>query len=117
MEMARAYTAFANGGTLVSPAMITSIRDAQGNVLQNFAAENKSVLDPRVAYLVTNMMEAAVNNDGTGAGVRRLGFTAPAAGKTGTSHAAWFPAYTRALLSTVGRGFPYYSDLTLESAP
>ncbi len=116
MEMARAYTAFANGGTLVSPAMITSIRDAQGNVLQNFAAENKSVLDPRVAYLVTNMMEAAVNNDGTGAGVRRLGFTAPAAGKTGTSHDGWFAGYTRDLLCIVWVGFDDYSDLKLEGA-
>jgi penicillin-binding protein 1B len=116
MEMARAYTAFANGGALVSPAMITSIRDAQGNVLQNFAAEKKSVLDPRVAYLVTNMMEAVVNNDGTGAGVRRLGFTAPAAGKTGTSHDGWFAGYTSNLLCIVWVGFDDYSDLKLEGA-
>jgi len=116
MEMAEAYTAFANGGTTVSPVMISSVRDAQGNVLKNFEAERKTVLDPRVAYLVTNMMEAVLNNDGTGAGVRRLGFTAPAAGKTGTSRDGWFAGYTSNLLCIVWVGFDNYSDLKLEGA-
>src|SRR5260370_11979124 len=62
------------------------------------------------------MMEAAVNRDGTGAGVRRLGFTAPAAGKTGTSHDGWFAGYTRDLLCIVWVGFDDYSDLKLEGA-
>jgi penicillin-binding protein 1B len=116
LEMAQAYTAFANGGTRVTPVMTTSVRDAQGNVLQNFEAKRKTVLDPRVAYLVTNMMEGVMSNDGTGAGVRRLGFTAPAAGKTGTSHDGWFAGYTSDLLCIVWVGFDDYSDLKLEGA-
>jgi len=96
--------------------MITSIRDAQGNVLQNFETERKAVLDPRVAYLITNMMEAVMKDDGTGAGVRRLGFADPAAGKTGTSHDGWFAGYTSDLLCIVWVGFDDYSDLKLEGA-
>ncbi len=52
----------------------------------------KQVLDPRVAYLTTNMMENVIN-DGTGGGRRaHLGFTAPAAGKTGPATTRGSPA-------------------------
>jgi penicillin-binding protein 1B len=116
LDMARAYTAFANAGTLVSPIKVVAIRDAQGNVLENIEGEKKPVLDPRVAYVATNMMEAVMSGDGTGAGVRGMGFTAPAAGKTGTSHDGWFAGYTDNLLCIVWVGFDDYSDLKLEGA-
>jgi penicillin-binding protein 1B len=116
LDMAQAYTAFANGGTLVTPVKVVSVRDAQGNVLGNSEGEKKTVLDPRVAYVVTNMMEAVMSGDGTGAGVRGMGFTAPAAGKTGTSHDGWFAGYTSNLLCIVWVGFDDYSDLKLEGA-
>jgi penicillin-binding protein 1B len=70
------------------------------------------VLDPRVAYVMTTMMESVINN-GTGAGVRARGFTNPAAGKTGTSHDAWFAGYTSNLLCIVWVGYDDYSDLKL----
>ena len=56
-------------------------------------------------------------NYGTAAGVRsREGFAAPAAGKTGTSHDAWFAGYTTNLLCIVWVGYDDYSDLKLEGA-
>ena len=91
--MAGAYTVFANGGTRMAPLMVKSVRDVKGNILNNYHPDSKEVLDPRVAYVMTTMMEAVVNN-GTGYPVRARGFTAPAAGKTGTSHDAWFAGYT-----------------------
>ena len=115
LDMASAYTIFANGGMKVSPMMVTSVRDAQGEVLQDFAAEKHQVLDPRVAYIMTSMMEAVINN-GTAAGVRSRGFSAPAAGKTGTSHDGWFAGYTSNLLCIVWVGFDDYSDLRLSGA-
>jgi penicillin-binding protein 1B len=72
-------------------------------------------MDPRVAYVMTNMLEAVINN-GTAAGVRARGFTAPAAGKTGTSHDAWFAGYTSNLLCVVWVGYDDYSDLKQEGA-
>ncbi len=58
------------------------------------------------------MMEAVVNS-GTGYPVRARGFAAPAAGKTGTSHDAWFAGYTTNLLCIVWVGNDDYSDIKL----
>ncbi len=112
VEMAGAYTVFANGGTRLSPLMVKSVRDARGNVLDNYHSDSKDVLDPRVAYVMTTMMEAVVNN-GTGYPVRARGFEAPAAGKTGTSHDAWFAGYTTNLLCIVWVGNDDYTDIKL----
>jgi len=112
VEMAGAYTVFANGGTRLSPLMVRSVRDARGSVLDNYESEKKEVLDPRVAYVMTTMMEAVINN-GTGYPVRARGFAAPAAGKTGTSHDAWFAGYTTNLLCIVWVGNDDYTDIKL----
>ena len=112
LEMAGAYTVFANGGTRMSPLMVKSVRDASGNVMNDYHTDSKDVLDPRVAYVMTTMMEAVVNN-GTGFPVRARGFTPPAAGKTGTSHDAWFAGYTSNLLCIVWVGNDDYTDIKL----
>jgi penicillin-binding protein 1B len=115
VDMAGAYTVFANGGTRIQPIMITSLRDARGNIVENFSTKHEQVLDPRVAYVMTDMMQGVLNF-GTAAGVRSRGFTAPAAGKTGTSHDAWFAGYTSNLLCIVWVGYDDYSDLRLSGA-
>jgi penicillin-binding protein 1B len=61
-------------------------------------------------------MEAVLQGNGTGAGVRGMGFYAPAAGKTGTSHDAWFAGYTSNLLCIVWVGNDDYSDVKIEGA-
>ncbi len=114
VEMAGAYTIYANTGTHLAPQLVRSVRDAHGEVLQAYEAARKQVLDPRVAYVMTNMMEGVLNF-GTAAGVRRT-FTAPAAGKTGTSHDGWFAGYTSNLLCIVWIGYDDYSDLRLSGA-
>lgn len=115
LDIASAYTIFANGGVKISPLLVTSVRDAQGEVIQDYTPETHQVLDARVAYIMTSMMESVVNS-GTAAGVRARGFTAPAAGKTGTSHDGWFAGYTSNLLCIVWVGFDDYSDLRLSGA-
>ncbi|MBI2682801.1 MAG: PBP1A family penicillin-binding protein [Acidobacteriales bacterium] len=114
LDMAGAYTVFANGARS-TPLMITSVRNVKGEVVQNYRTTRKPVLDPRVAYVMTNMMEAVICC-GTAAGVRARGFDAPAAGKTGTSRDAWFAGYTTNLLTIVWVGFDDYSDLGIEGA-
>jgi penicillin-binding protein 1B len=115
LEMSGAYTAFANKGIRSTPIAITSVRNAQGEVVEDFSNDKKPIMDPRVAYVMTNMLEAVINN-GTAAGVRARGFTVPAAGKTGTSHDAWFAGYTSNLLCVVWVGYDDYSDLKQEGA-
>ncbi|MFI5106897.1 MAG: transglycosylase domain-containing protein, partial [Terriglobales bacterium] len=57
MEIASAYTVFSNGGQRVNPMILRSVRDASGNIIDNFQSQRTQVLDPRVAYVITNMME------------------------------------------------------------
>jgi penicillin-binding protein 1B len=112
LDMAGAYTVFANSGTRISPLMIKSVRAPNGDVVQDYNTQSTPVLDQRVAYVMTSMMESVMNN-GTAYTVRARGFTAPAAGKTGTSHDAWFAGYTTDLLCIVWVGYDDYSDLRL----
>jgi len=75
----------------------------------------RGVLDPRVAYMVVNLMEEVLRS-GTGAAARSRGFGLPAAGKTGTSHDAWFAGFTSKLLCIVWVGFDDNQELPLEGA-
>jgi penicillin-binding protein 1B len=115
LDMAAAYTVFANAGVRISPVLVNSVRNANGDVIMDFKPEKRQVLDPRVAYLMTNMMEG-VMNFGTAYAVRTRGFNAPAAGKTGSSHDGWFAGYTSNLLCIVWVGYDDYSDLRLSGA-
>src|SRR5271163_606735 len=115
VDMTAAYTTFANGGLRLSPIFVNSVRNSKGDIVVNFGSEKSEVLDPRVAFVMTNMLEG-VMNFGTAAGVRTRGFTAPAAGKTGTSHDGWFAGYTSNLLCIVWVGFDDYSDIRLSGA-
>ncbi len=115
LDMTAAYTVFANSGLRVSPVLIDSVRNAKGDVVLDFKPDKRQVLDPRVAAVMTSMMEG-VMNFGYGFVVRQRGFMAPAAGKTGTSHDGWFAAYTTNLLCIVWVGFDDYSDIHLSGA-
>ena len=108
--MAGAYTTFANGGVRIDPWLVASVRSANGDVLNDYPANSKPILDPRVAYLTLALMENVINA-GTGAGVRAHGFTAPAAGKTGTANDAWFAGFTSNLLCVIWVGNDDYTDL------
>ncbi len=115
MEMAGAYTAFANKGVMVQPRLITRIVDQSGNDLWSSEPQTKRILDPRVNFLVVNLMQEVLRS-GTGAGVRARGFTLPAAAKTGTEHDAWFAGFTTKLLCIVWVGLDDYQDIKLEGA-
>jgi len=115
MEMAGAYTIFANHGVYVKPNFVSMVRSQGGREIYQNQMEEHPVLDPRVAYLMTNLMEEVMRS-GTAAGVRARGFTVPAAGKTGTSHDGWFAGYTSELLCIVWVGFDDDRQLDLEGA-
>ncbi len=116
LDMAGAYTTFANAGVHLDPWLLASVRTPTGDIIQDFTPSSQQVLDPRVAYLTTNMLEAVLQGEGTGAGVRNLGFVSPAAGKTGTSHDAWFAGFTSSLLCVVWVGNDDYTDIKIEGA-
>jgi len=115
LDMAGSYTIFANNGLHLDPWMLASVRTPSGDIITDFTPTSKQVLDPRVAYLTTNLMEG-VMNFGYGYEVRRRGFMAPAAGKTGTSHDAWFGGFTSNLICMVWVGNDDYTDVKLAGA-
>lgn len=105
LELASAYTAFANGGRMVEPIFITKIEDAAGNLIEATELITTEVMSPQTAYLVTSMLEGVVQN-GTGKKVKVL--NRPVAGKTGTTddqHDAWFVGFTPDLLTAVWVGY------------
>ena len=115
IEAAGAYTVYANRGQFSKPFWVQTIRDSTGQHVFDAKPARKQVLDPRVNYLMVNLLEEVVHT-GTGAGIRSRGFGLPAAGKTGTSHDGWFAGFTSKLVCVVWVGFDDNSELDLEGA-
>ncbi len=104
MEMAFAYSTFANGGVKMTPIAIKYVADAKGNVLESNEPEGVESISPQTAFMITSMMEDVITR-GTG---MRANIGRTAAGKTGTSNDykdAWFAGYTPQLVSCVWVGF------------
>ena len=115
LQLAAGYTAFANAGIRAKPMFIYSVLHGDGSVAKQYLPQTTPVLDPRVAFLVTSLMEDVVNY-GTGSIVRQMGFDAPAAAKTGTSHDGWFAGFTSKLECVVWVGFDDSRQLDLAGA-
>jgi len=112
VDVASAYTAFADSGTRADPEFIHSIISADGATQEKSTPVTHQVLDPRVTFLVTSVLQDVLNH-GTAAGVRARGFTLPAAGKTGTSRDGWFAGFTSNLVCVIWIGFDDNRDLGL----
>jgi penicillin-binding protein 1B len=115
LEVARAYTAFANGGRLVEPRPVNRVTRQDGSPIIEMQPQVRQAIRPQVSWIVTNMLEDVLDR-GTAARARAMGFTAVAAGKTGTSRDGWFVGYTPNLICVVWVGFDDNSELGLEGA-
>ena len=125
LELASAFSVFANEGELVKPIFIKKIVTMKGDVLEEndpyLELEERDeeeetprapspmsrtrVISPQNAFIMTHLLEGVVLH-GTGQRAKTLG--KPVAGKTGTSSDyadAWFVGYTPSVLSTVWVGF------------
>jgi len=125
LELASAFSVFANEGELVKPIFIKKIVTMKGDVLEEKdpyleleerdeeeetprtspSASRTRVISPQNAFIMTHLLEGVVLH-GTGQRAKTLG--KPVAGKTGTSSDyadAWFVGYTPSVLSTVWVGF------------
>jgi len=109
LDLIAAYTTFANLGTPVEPRFIYRIEDPNHKIV--FSREVRALapaLDPRVTYVVRDMMRDVVER-GTAAAIRRyLPNYIPAAGKTGTTNDnsdVWFVGLTPDVVAGVWLGF------------
>ncbi len=111
LEMARGYSALANGGLRVQPQALLRIEDRYGKVLYDpsrsyLATRPRRVLDEPVAYLMNDLLKEPFRSGGTAAHLLRY-FSRPVAGKTGTTDAqydAWFVGYTPQIVCAVWVG-------------
>ncbi len=108
LQLTQAYAVFANGGTLVQPRLITTVRERDGKVL--YQAEQQSpreqVISARNAYVMDSMLRDVVQH-GTARRAKALGRN-DIAGKTGTSNDArdvWFAGYSSEVASVVWMGY------------
>jgi 1A family penicillin-binding protein len=106
LRLTAAYAAFATLGQRPEPRLVTRVVDRRGTVVWQQQPRVQRVVDPAVAFLTTSILQDVVDR-GTGTGVRGAGFSAPAAGKTGTTQDAadiWFVGYTPELVGTIWIG-------------
>jgi penicillin-binding protein 1B len=115
LEIAGAYTIYANRGIYSKPYFVGSIASDRGSQIFDSKPEHRTVLDPRVAFLMDQLLEEVVRS-GTGAGMYSRGINFPVAGKTGTSHDGWFAGFTSKLICVVWVGFDDNRELNLEGA-
>ncbi|HUA32853.1 MAG TPA: PBP1A family penicillin-binding protein [Candidatus Binataceae bacterium] len=118
MQVAQAYAIIANDGLEVHPYAITAVVDENGKVIEGHEFKAEQVISPELAYMGQFMLQQVINH-GTGAGARTMGFTRPAAGKTGTTNDekdAWFAGFTPNLLTIVWTGFDQKEVLGLTGA-
>ena len=107
-EMVGAYTAYANNGMRATPVFVTSIADANGNVISEFNTTHTEVISEKAYAKILSMLLNVVDG-GTGNRVRRAPYniTAQMGGKTGTTNYnadGWFMGFTPDLVSGVWVG-------------
>ena len=90
LQMAQAYTAFANEGLMTEAHFISRIENASGQVIATHKNTQKRVIEKSVADKMTSMMLGTFTN-GTGVNSAPAGFVM--AGKTGTTEAVFNPEY------------------------
>jgi len=120
LQMAEAYTSFANLGDKVSPIAISRVTTGDGRTVVAPTVERKNIMRPDVAYIMNDMMKDVINR-GTAAKAKAWGFTNVEgkrgyAGKTGTSRDGWFVGFTPELVVVVYVGFDDGSDLRLDGS-
>ncbi len=107
-EVATAFSCFANGGMRATPYIIESIMTGDGQLIWQRDRTQHRVFAQNACAQTTKIMEQITKAGGTAGSMQRLGFTAPAGGKTGTTNNytnAWFCGFTSELTAAVWVGF------------
>ena len=106
-RLTSAYGALANGGRAVTPRLFTSVVDRGEHVITEAPFQEQQLASEDAVFVLTHILKGVLDR-GTARAVRSLGFTGPAAGKTGTSNDArdaWFMGFTPSLAAGVWLGF------------
>lgn len=120
LQVATAYTMFANLGDRVLPMPITQVTNGEGTAVVSPQVDRKPVVRSDVAYILDDIMKDVINR-GTAAQAQRWGFRnvegkTAFAGKTGTSRDGWFVGFTPDLVCVVYVGFDDNDDLGMKGS-
>lgn len=113
LELTAAFAAFANGGFRIEPLVIRKIVDPQGKVLLENLPHKEQVLDPAIAFLITDMLKGVLTEGGTACAAGSI-LDRPAAGKSGTSQEsknAHMIGYTPQLVAGIYVGDDYEKSI------
>ncbi len=119
IDMANAYSLFANGGKKVTPTLITKVEDYNGNVIFESDNEAEKVLDPAKAFVMTQMMtgmfDTKLNGYAKVTGNSLIDdITRPYAGKSGSTETdSWMIGFTPQLVTAVWAGHDVGKPITL----
>ncbi|HEY2927615.1 penicillin-binding protein 1A [Piscinibacter sp.] len=111
LQMASAYSVFANGGYRLNPFLISKLTDSKGRVLSEpkppVLDESLRTLDPRNAFVMTSLLQE-VTRSGTAAPAQATLKRPDIYGKTGTTNDsmdAWFAGFQRSVVAVVWMGY------------
>ncbi|MBM3163641.1 MAG: PBP1A family penicillin-binding protein [Chlorobi bacterium] len=108
LELAGAFTTFANNGIWNEPVSILKVEDKHNRVISEYRPNSRFAIDSTSNFVMVSMLKDVVNK-GTGIALRaRYGFENEAAGKTGTTQSmrdAWFAGFTPQVAAVVWTGF------------
>lgn len=118
LQVATAYSTFANLGDRVLPSPITQVTQGDGSIVARPTPDRKQVVRPEVAYIMDDILKDVVNR-GTAAQAQAWGFRnvtgkTAFAGKTGTSRDGWFAGFTPEIVCVVYVGFDNGDDLGMK---
>ena len=117
IEMAAAFSCFANGGIYNQPRTYTQVLDKDGNVILENSGESHVAMKETTAYLMTKMLKNAVDA-GTGSRAKFSGMSI--AGKTGTTndnYDRYFVGYTPYYVAAVWTGYPSNARISYSGNP
>jgi penicillin-binding protein 1A len=107
LEVTSAYSTFPNQGVRMKPFDVISVKDREGNLLEENRGEPSDVIRADTAYVMTNILRGVLIR-GTGASAAPLAARWPLAGKTGTvddNTDAWFVGFDPDITVGVWIGF------------
>lgn len=108
LDVASAYTVFANGGVRPTPYIIETISDSEENVLFFSRKTSRVAYSSKAANMTSGLLQQVTKPGGTAGQTVTLGFKAPSGGKTGTTNNytnAWFAGFSSELTGCVWVGF------------
>jgi len=111
LQMASAYSVFANGGYRINPLLISRITDSKNHVINEAHVptldESARTIDARNAFVMTSLLQE-VTRSGTAAKAQATLKRPDVYGKTGTtndSHDAWFAGWQKNVVAVVWMGY------------